>query len=151
MEISVPEREIINARVFAASRDAVFTAFADPRQLARWWGPRDFTNTIHEFDLRPGGYWRLAMRGPDGSVFENESQFLEVTPPARVVLRHLEPVHAFEMTMTFAEQDGRTTLTWIMRFDSAEECARVRDFVTLANEQNFDRLEAVLRQRGLLF
>lgn len=150
METSVPEREIASMRVFAAAREAVFTAFADPRQLAQWWGPRGFASTIHEFHLRPGGYWRLAMRSPDGSVFENESQFLEVAPPARVVFRHLEPVHAFEMTMTFVEEAGRTTLTWIMRFDSAEECARVRDLVTVANEQNFDRLETVLRQRGLL-
>jgi hypothetical protein len=31
-----------------------------------------------------------------------------------------------------------------MRFDAGEEAARVRDFVVEANEQNLDRLEAIL-------
>jgi uncharacterized protein YndB with AHSA1/START domain len=132
--------EIVSTRVFDAPRDRVFEAFSDPDRLARWWGPTGFTNTIHEFDLRPGGAWRVAMHGPDGTDYHNESVFVEVVRPERVVFQHQEPVHRFRMTITFDEHGGRTTLTWRMRFDSAEEYARVKSFVAEANEQNFDRL-----------
>jgi uncharacterized protein YndB with AHSA1/START domain len=112
----------------------VYAAFADPALLARWWGPAGFVNTFHEFDLRPGGRWRFDMRGPDGTVYANESVFVEVTPGERVVFRHVEPVHGFVMTMTFADEGGGggTRVTWHMRF------------VEAGNEENFDRLGAVL-------
>ena len=48
------------------------------------------------------------------------------------------------MTMTFAEEAGRTRLTWRMLFESAAELERVRAFIPAANEQNFDRLQALL-------
>lgn len=141
-------REIVSSRVFASPREYVFDAFGDPARLAQWWGPKDFTNTFYEFDLRPGGHWRLVMHGPDGANFENESVFVEVVKPERIVFQHLEPVHGFQMVMTFAEQAGTTRLTWRMRFDSASECARVKSFVAVANEQNFDRLAVHLANGG---
>ena len=69
------DREIVSTRTFAAPRERVFEAFSDPTQLARWWGPKGFTNTIHEFDLRPGGMWRLVMHAPNGADYANESRF----------------------------------------------------------------------------
>lgn len=138
------DREIVSVRVFAAPREKVFGAFADPTALAQWWGPAGFTNTIQEFDLRAGGRWRLTMRAPDGTDYHNESEFTEIAPPARIVFKHLEPVHGFQMTMLFADRDGQTELTWRMLFDSAAECDRVKGFILEANEQNFDRLAALL-------
>lgn len=140
-------REIVSSRVFDAPRELVFQAFRDPDRLARWWGPKGFTNTIHEFDPRPGGAWRLTMHGPDGNDHLNESVFVEVAEPERVVFEHREPVHRFRMTLVFAGQNGRTDLTWRMLFDSAEECARVREVVAETNEQNFDRLAGELATR----
>lgn len=137
-------REMISTRVFSAPPAAVFAAFADPARLAQWWGPNGFTNTIHEFDFRPGGHWRLTMHSPDGAAYPNESVFTEVIPASRIVFRHLEQVHAFEMTMTFSAHAQGTTLTWCMLFDSADEANRVRAFVLPANEQNFDRLASHL-------
>ncbi|HVK19491.1 MAG TPA: SRPBCC family protein [Fimbriiglobus sp.] len=134
------DREIVSTRVFDTPRDLVFRAFADPDRLARWWGPRGFTNTIHEFDLRPGGAWRLTMHAPNGADYQNESVFVEVAEPERVVFQHLEPVHRFRMTITLDDEGGKTRLTWRMLFESAEEFDRVQSFVAEANEQNFDRL-----------
>jgi uncharacterized protein YndB with AHSA1/START domain len=31
--------------------DEVYAAFADPSRLAKWWGPKDFTNTFEAFDF----------------------------------------------------------------------------------------------------
>lgn len=137
-------RAMTSTRVFRAAPAVVFAAFADPVRLAQWWGPHGFTNTIHEFDFQPGGHWRLTMHGPDGAAYANESVFTEITPATRIVFKHLEPVHGFEMTMTFAAHGAGTALTWRMLFDSADEANRVRAFVLPANEQNFDRLTSHL-------
>jgi uncharacterized protein YndB with AHSA1/START domain len=142
------DREIVTTRVFDAPPERVFEAFSRPDVLARWWGPNGFTNTIHEFDLRPGGRWRLTMHSPDGTDYANESVFDEVVRPERIVFRHLEPVHSFRMTMLLTDRGGRTELTWRMLFDTAAECARVKAFVGDANEQNFDRLGEQLAKTG---
>jgi uncharacterized protein YndB with AHSA1/START domain len=122
----------------------VFNAFADPARLPRWWGPKGFTNTIHQFDLKPGGRCRLTMHGPNGVDYHNEKEFTEVVKPERIVFQHLEPMHHFQMTMLFAEEGGKTRLTWRMLFESAAEATRLRSFISEANEQNFDRLAAHL-------
>ena len=138
------DREIVSTRVINATRGLVFKAFSDPEHLAQWWGPKGFRNTFHTFDLRPGGIWRFVMHGPEGVDYHNESVFVEVVEPERIVFQHLKPMHRFQMTMTFAEHTGKTTLTWSVLFESAAECGKVRSFISEANEQNFDRLKAHL-------
>lgn len=86
---SAADREIVSARVFDVPRDLVFRAWTGPEHLAKWWGPRGFTNTIHEFDLRPGGVWRFVMHGPEGSDHRNKSVFVEVVKPERIVFDHV--------------------------------------------------------------
>ena len=141
-------REVATSRLLPYPAEAVFSAFADPQRLARWWGPEGFTNTIQEFDFRPGGRWRVVMHAPNGADFANESEFVELDSPRRIVFRHLEPVHAFVMTLTLRPEAGGTRLGWSMCFDQAEEAARVRPFVVVANEQNLDRLEQELARPG---
>lgn len=138
------EREVVSRRVFDAPREQLWTAFADPKRVALWWGPQGFTNTVHAMDVRPGGRWRLTMCAPDGTAFDNESEFREVVAPERIVFEHLEPVHRFRMTMSFATRGEKTELTWQMRFADVSECARVKRFIIAANEQNFDRLATYL-------
>jgi len=141
--VPASDREIVSTRVFAHSASVVFAAFSDDRRLAKWWGPAGFTNTFHEFDLRPGGRWRFTMQGPDGTRFENESQFLEISAPRRIVFRHLSKPE-FRMTITLADEPTGTRVTWRMEFATAEECTQVSRHAVTANEQNFDRLAALL-------
>lgn len=138
------DREIVSSRVFPAPREIVFRAFSDPEVLGKWWGPKGFTNTFHEFDFRPGGAWRFVMHGPDGAEFQMEKRFVEIVPPERISLRHEQSTHGFLMTMDFAAEGEGTRLTWTMRFDSVEEAERVRAAIITANEENFDRLAAQL-------
>jgi uncharacterized protein YndB with AHSA1/START domain len=138
------EPEIVSTRRIRAPRSVVWDHHADPAKLAGWWGPAGFTNVFETFDLRPGGQWHLAMHGPDGAVYRMEKRFVEVVAPERIVHDHLDPQHAFRMTITLAEEADGTRITWRMRFASAEEFARVKDFIAAANEQNFDRLESLL-------
>lgn len=141
--------DIISTRLVSASREEVFGAFADPGKLAKWWGPQGFTNTFAEFDFNPGGRWSFTMHAPDGSDYPNESEFVEITAPEKIVFIHHQPVHVFRMTMIFTEEGEKTRIVWQMRFETPAEAEKFRKFIIAANEQNFDRLEAVLQQPTL--
>ena len=143
-----PDRAIVSERVFDASPEEIFGAFSDPARLAGWWGPMGFTNRFEEFDFRPGGAWRFVMRGPDGAEYRLVKEFVEVVPAERLVIRQVDGSHGFTMTITLADEGGRTRMTWRMLFDDPEEGERVREFIAGANEQNFDRLAAHLAARG---
>ena len=52
------DREIYSSRVVNVSVERLYDAFSNPEQLKIWWGPEGFTNTIHEFNLQPGGRGR---------------------------------------------------------------------------------------------
>jgi uncharacterized protein YndB with AHSA1/START domain len=137
------DREIVTTRVFAAPRERVYRAFSNPDHLKLWWGPKGFTNTFREFDMRPGGRWRFVMHGPEGADHQNESVFTDVVRPERIVLQHVSAPR-FQLTITLADQGGKTKLTWRMQFETAADCEKVKRVAIEANEQNLDRLEAQL-------
>jgi uncharacterized protein YndB with AHSA1/START domain len=143
-----PDREYACSRLVDFPREKVFTAFSDPEQLVKWWGPNGFTNTITKFDFREGGDWLLTMHGPDGTDYRNDSVFVEIVEPERIVYDHLRTMHRFLMEMTYFDVGGKTRITWRQRFESPEEWEKVKAFVPTANEQNFDRLEQHLRSQS---
>ena len=141
--------EIVNTRVFSAPREKVFDAFAQSERIAAWWGPKGFTNTNQAFDFRPGGRWQYVMHAPDGANYENESEFVEIARPERILLLHLRPMHRFHILMTFEDAGADTTrLTWRMMLERNAENEKLKQFLADANEQNFDRLRAFLEQSG---
>lgn len=139
------DREFFHTRIIDAPRERVFRAFAEPARLARWWGPKGFTNTFEVFELRPGGTWRFVMHGPDGTDYPNESVFREVVDPERVVIEHLSEGHHFFLTITFTARDDQTLVGWRQVFDNPEHRDRIASIVLAANEQNLDRLAAEVR------
>ena len=147
-EQDTADREVVCSRTFNYPRELVFQAWTDPKQMAVWWGPNGFTNTIQEYDPKPGNTLRYTMHAPSGAEFPNESVVDELVAPERVVLHHLGPMHEFWMVMTFEDLGSQTKLTWRQIFLTAEHCAKIKDFITDANGQNFDRLEAHLAKAG---
>ncbi|WP_282942597.1 SRPBCC family protein [Paenibacillus sp. RC67] len=140
--------EIVSTRDFNVPVKDVFHAWTTPELLARWWGPKGFTNTFHEFDLRPGGNWRFDMHGPDGVNYPNHSVFIEIVPMERIVFNHLS-FHEFQVTATFEEVDNRTKVTFRQLFKDAEEFERVKSYCVEGNEQNFDRLSELLAESAI--
>ena len=138
-----PDCEIISKRIFDAPRKKVFEAWTNPDHLKLWWGPQGFTNTFHIFDLKPGGRWSLIMHGPDGTDYKNESIFIEIKSQEKLVWNHLSGLE-FQVVATFEKLLNKTVVTFKMIFPSTEECEKYKVFVVDANEQNFDRLEALL-------
>lgn len=69
-----------------------------------------------------------------------------VGPNELIVFDHIEPVHAFRMSIEVTKAGMGTQVNFVMTFVLQEEYERVKDFVRIANEENFDRLEAVLQR-----
>lgn len=138
-----PEATVRTRREVPHPPARVFAAFAAPVLLARWWGPDGFTSTFETFEFRPGGRWTFVMHGPDGAAYPNESVFDAVDEPSRVVIRHLSPP-AFVLTVTLAAAGDGTIIDWVQEFADPAVAARMRPLVEPANEQNLDRLQAVL-------
>jgi uncharacterized protein YndB with AHSA1/START domain len=142
-----PDRDLFTSRVIDAPREQVFAALADPARLARWWGPAGFSSTFQEFDLRPDGRWRFVMHGPNGGDYQNESVFREIVRLERVAFDHVSPPR-FTMTISLADEAGRTRVTWHQRFPTPADCDKVRGVAPAANEQNLDRLAAEVARSG---
>ena len=57
--------------------------------LAQWFGPRGFTSSVPEWDLRVGGALRIVMHGPDGNDYPMKGVFREVVAPERLVFSNI--------------------------------------------------------------
>lgn len=135
------DKEIYSARIVQASLSNTYQAFANPAQLIRWWGPKGFTNTFHEFDLRPQGRWILTMHGPEKGNYENASVFEVVEPEKLIRWKRISQPH-FVMEIGFEAIDEKTSkISFRMIFQTKEACDKIRRFAEPANEENFDRLE----------
>lgn len=142
--MNMEDCEVHTMRIVAATRERVFTAWTDPVQLARWWGPNGFTNTIHCFELNPEGVWDFTMHGPNDMDFHNTCVFKRIEPPGYLEFDHLKEMHFYKAMVRFIEDDGGTRIEWTMRFDTAKELAPIRSFIERANEENMDKLQALL-------
>lgn len=144
--------EIVISRVYDAPRELVWNAWTDPKQVVQWWGPRGFTTTIEEMDVRPGGVWQHTMHGPDGTNYPNKSVFTEVVKHERIVFSHTGgkeggPGANFRSTWTFEDEDGKTRLTIRMFFGSAQERDQiVKEYGAIeGGKQTLERLAEHLR------
>ncbi len=84
------------------------------------------------------------MTASDGTDFHNVSTFRDIVAPENIVFEHYEPMHVYRMSMNFTKNPAGATLQWRMVFDATDENLHLKKFIAAANEQNFDRLEAVL-------
>lgn len=146
------DREIVITRVIGAPRELVFNAWTDPKHIGQWWGPRGFTTTIHEMDVRPGGIWRYVMHSPDGVDYKNKVAYLEILKPERLVYLHSDDTAGdpgqFHVTATFAEEGGKTRLTLRMLFESAAEREKMKEFGAIeGGNQTLERLEEYLTKK----
>src|SRR5437868_13500673 len=103
--------EIKITRIYDAPVKAVWDAWTDPKQAAKWWGPRGFTLTTHRKDLRVGGSWDYTMHGPDGTDYPNKTKYFEVEECSKLVYDHGagdDRVPLFRVTVLFSEAGGKT-------------------------------------------
>lgn len=78
-------------REFATNRDRVWQAWTDPKELAKWWGPRGVTNPKCIWEAREGGNIDIVMfagseLGPyAGAEWPMTGTMKEVVPKERLV------------------------------------------------------------------
>lgn len=149
------DRAIVTTRLIDAPRELVWKAWTDPAHLTHWWGPRGFSTTTSEFDMREGGVWRFVMHGPDGTDYKNKIVYKDVREFERLAYRHTGEDETagivFDSEVTFTAKDGKTEVTLCAVFATAEE----RNFVAEkfgaveGGEQTLTRLgEYVLGMAG---
>lgn len=146
--VKVEGRELIISRSFHASRELVFKAWTDPKHLPQWWGPKQFTTTVQEINIQPGGVWRYVMHGPDGNDYNNKITFIKVESPEYLEYAHGDDTddEQFRVTVTFGQEGQSTQLTMRMQFKSIEELEQsVKQYGAIEGAQStLDRLEVQL-------
>ncbi len=146
-------RELVITRTFDAPRELVFKAWTQPEQVARWWGPKDFTNPVCELDLRPGGAINIHMRGPDGTLYPMKGIFEEIIEPERLVMSSSavedaegQPQLETLSTITFTEDNGKTKLTLqVVVVKATSIAAQALAGMEEGWNQSLDRLAEILR------
>ena len=119
--VDCADNEIIITRLLDAPRELVWQVWTTPEHVAQWWGPNGFTTTTEVMDVRPGGVWKHVMHGPDGTDYPNESVFLEVIKPERIVYSHGDGEREwFKASVLFEEVGNQTRVTIRQEYPSAE-------------------------------
>jgi uncharacterized protein YndB with AHSA1/START domain len=120
--------DLVITRAYDAPRALVFAAWTEPERLKHWWAPDGCTVAHCTVDLRAGGKRHVCIRTP-GRDFWAVGVYREVVVPERLVYVDAagdaagNPVSAKDygmsadfptetlVTVTFAEQGGRTIVT----------------------------------------
>ncbi|MGO1544225.1 MAG: SRPBCC family protein [Gulosibacter sp.] len=122
----------------------LWDAYADPRQIEKFWGPVEYPARFTRHDMYPGGISRYAMYGPGGDVSRGYWEFLNVDAP-----------HSFEVLDGFAREDGEPnrdmpSMRMVFNFLETAEGSRL-DMTTYFNSlAEFESLFEMGMEEGTL-
>lgn len=72
-------------RVLRAPPEKLYRAFTEAEALAKWLPPYGFTCTVHQFDARVGGTFRMSFRNfTTGHAHSFGGEYLELVPNERL-------------------------------------------------------------------
>jgi uncharacterized protein YndB with AHSA1/START domain len=154
--VQTGERHLTMSRVFDAPRDVVFRAFSTSEALAQWWGPDGWTLPVSNLDFRPGGTWHYCMRGPNNEESWGLSKYSEIVDGERIVYTDAfsnaegevaQNMPQMQITVEFADEDGKTRVTSRTELASSEELKKLLDMgVVEGATQTWDRLASYLEE-----
>ena len=142
------DTQILTTREFNAPKHLVYRAWTTPELIKRWWAGDHGITTSAEVDLRVGGRWRYAMNTNAGFEVAFHGEFSEVVPDERIVstdiFEGMPGSGAAVTTVSFTEENGRTTLAVLTQYPSSE----IRDMVIASGmegglQEALDDLEEV--------
>jgi uncharacterized protein YndB with AHSA1/START domain len=146
------DTRILITRAFAAPRHLVYRAYTEPALIRRWWAGRKGEVTSAEVDLRVGGRWRYALMTPDGFEVAFHGEYREIVENERIVCTEVYeamPEGAVLNTVTFAEQDGRTTLSLLCEApDRATRDIIIASGMESGMQEGWDLMEQVAISLG---
>jgi uncharacterized protein YndB with AHSA1/START domain len=147
------DEQILITREFDAPKHLVYKAWTTPELVKRWWNAKRGEVTLAEIDLRVGGTWRWVMVTDDGFEVAFHGEYLELVPDERIVSTEVyeglpegvsEEDGGTVNSATFAEADGRTTLTLLIQAaNKASRDAIVASGMEAGLQDALDLLEEV--------
>jgi uncharacterized protein YndB with AHSA1/START domain len=105
----------------------LWEAYADPRQLERFWGPETWPATFTRHDMAVGGRSAYYMTGPDGTRSSGWWRFVAVDAPRRIEIedgfshedgRENTEMPTMRMTFAFESTPAGSRCTSVTRFPS---------------------------------
>lgn len=123
--------------------ERLWQAYADPRQLERFWGPEEWPATFTHHDMRVGGTSAYYMTGPNGEKSAGWWRFLAV-----------DPGRSFEVEDGFANDDGTPnesmpSMRIIFRFEPTVTGARMISVTTFPSLEAMQQLIEMGMEEGL--
>ncbi len=119
---------------YAVPLERLWEAYADPRQLERFWGPVEWPATFTRHDMAVGGESHYYMTGPDGTRHGGWFRFLAVEP-----LQRLEMVDGFA-DAAGAPIDTMPTMHMEFRFERTATGSRFVSVTTFASVEQMEQL-----------
>lgn len=115
---------------YPVSRQRLWDAFADPRQLERFWGPPTWPATFTRHDMKVGGRSEYFLSGPNGEKWSGSWKFTAVDPPSSFAAEDGDGNAEDEnmpasMIFTFEATPTGSRMTVVTRFSSIEAMEQV--------------------------
>lgn len=128
---------------FGVPVERLWDAYADPRQLEKFWGPVEWPATFTRHDMFPGGRSEYAMRGPDGEVSAGFWEFVSVDRPK-----------SFEVIDGFANEDGSSnpempSMRMTFAFEETNSGSRVTNTTYFASVEQLQQLVDMGMEEGM--
>jgi uncharacterized protein YndB with AHSA1/START domain len=128
---------------YPVSLTRLWDAYADPRQLERFWGPKEWPATFTRHDMAIGGYSHYHMTGPDGTQSRGWFRFLDV-----------KPYESFEVEDGFADEHGVAntslpTMRMIFAFEATATGSRFRSTTFFASLESMEQLVQMGMMEGM--
>jgi len=110
---------------YPVPRQRLWDAFADPRQLERFWGPPAFPATFTRHDFKVGGRAEYYLTLPEGKKWSGSWKFTAVNPISSFEAHDGDDNAEDEnmpagMTFTFDTTPTGSRVTIVTRFSSVE-------------------------------
>ncbi|MFF2154881.1 alpha/beta fold hydrolase [Paenibacillus chitinolyticus] len=131
-------RELTVERTVAIPAKLAWEGWTQPEHITRWWGPKNWTTTVYEMDVRPGGVWRYSLKSDDNNGEEAycRAVYEEVDAPRKLVY-----------TDSFADSDWNivsdSEMFTTVRFEEGIEGMRISIVTRFATSEQLDNAEAM--------
>lgn len=134
---------------YPVSQQRLWDAFADPRQLERFWGPPFAPATFTRHDFKVGGRSEYFLAMPDGGKWSGSWKYVVVNPISTFEANDGEdnaedPNMPSGMKFTFETTPTGSRMTCVTRFSSLEAMEQSADGMVEGLRAAIPQLEAVL-------
>jgi uncharacterized protein YndB with AHSA1/START domain len=136
---------------FPVSQQRLWDAYADPRQLERFWGPPTWPATFTRHDFKVGGRAEYFLTGPNGEKWSGSWKFTAVNPISSFEAHdgedNAEDEHMpASMKFAFETTPTGSRMTIVTQFSSVEAMEQTVPGMEQGARAAMPQLDAVLAE-----